>query len=1278
MRFSRGLVLFSYGLFTIAAQSLLFREFITTFEGNDISVGVFFACWFLWVGLGAFLVSRIKYLSDALLKHIEVLFLVYLPAFILELFLIIQARELAGIESYELWTIRSIVLMSILLNAPISLVTGMLFPTACRWVEKEQCFPVWRVYVLEAAGSFAGGLAVTILLGFGVSLIRIFAIISLVLSFSVFIVFLCRFKKGFETIIRIAVSLIVPACLLVFLLMGFDEPLTRSIRKVKWGKLLPEQSYTGSFHTAQSEYLYGEYQGQWITVCQGSVLESLPDEENAGRVAAIGLSQKPDAKKVLVIGTGLGLSRAFLQLEQVEEVVWAHYDIEYIEKINDFVPVDLHIDDERFKTIGTDIRLTLEQERERFDLVYVQMPETTSSVLNRYYTVEFYQQLKVSMDPEGVLIVNVASGENIMGTELMSLGASVKQTLEKVFSNFVLVPGEESWFVSSDSNKLKTEPGICRDRFASIKGASDLFPPEGLLSVYLPDRAAFALEQYESVNLPERYLLNSDSKPLTYLYSILLTAKQSGAPTARIIKHLMLAGVVAFIIPIVIFMVLRVSYLLKSSGAAKVSSFDSCFLVFSAGIVAIGVEIVLMYLYQTRFGSLYLHIGIISSLFMVGLMVGAIVIRYLPGNRIRLNVLSLVVLFLHIILLGSIGYWPLEEWRHLYFAAAFVLGGFFVGCYFPLAAKQLSNDGFDTGMVGSRLEMSDHLGATSGGLLTSLALVPVLGTRTTLMFFIVLLLANVPAILIRLHKRGVLFYSVSIRTSFRGIGYALFGAGLSLVICSNYLLSAGVELRENLPQYAAQSLAGEKTIKQLTKAVEDEINYYEVYGQDESPTGYIFSSQDFAPEVRGFGGKMNVAIYVDKEGGLINFHVLQSNETPGYLEMLGSWQKNLKGKGLFKTGDLENVEAVTGATVSCEAIVEILNLSGQHFARDVLGLTMQTEIKKAKLTEKLFDQEGIYLIFAIMVTLIVVYKGGFWSRFGILIFNMIVGGFLLNTQLSSEQMVSILSGQVPSIRLSGVFILAVGIPVVVIFFGNIYCGYLCPFGATQELLGYVIKKRNKPQVSNNEMRWGRFVKYLVLLIFIFVFFVSRNRTTLRADPLISIFNIRTYMMALAENYHRTILVIAAAVFIGALFYGRFWCRYLCPVGAFLSLLNNVTLLKNHIPVKWFGRCEYGLNVKDNMDCIYCDKCRFEEPFKLREDKEKKFNIFLTFVIAVALTLSAASLRRFLQVIPAGFGETVTALPASGEPRDVDMVRVREMIEQQQLSEREAEYYKNVE
>jgi len=125
MRLAHGFLIFSYGLFTIAAQALLFREFITTFEGNDISVGIFFSSWFLWVAFGAILVYRTKTFAETLLKNIEFLLLAFLPAFILEWILIVQARELAGVESYELLSIRAILLLSTVINAPVSIITGM-------------------------------------------------------------------------------------------------------------------------------------------------------------------------------------------------------------------------------------------------------------------------------------------------------------------------------------------------------------------------------------------------------------------------------------------------------------------------------------------------------------------------------------------------------------------------------------------------------------------------------------------------------------------------------------------------------------------------------------------------------------------------------------------------------------------------------------------------------------------------------------------------------------------------------------------------------------------------------------------------------------------------------------------------------------------------------------------------------------------------------------------------------------------------------------------------
>ncbi|MFH1113795.1 MAG: 4Fe-4S binding protein, partial [Pseudomonadota bacterium] len=64
-----------------------------------------------------------------------------------------------------------------------------------------------------------------------------------------------------------------------------------------------------------------------------------------------------------------------------------------------------------------------------------------------------------------------------------------------------------------------------------------------------------------------------------------------------------------------------------------------------------------------------------------------------------------------------------------------------------------------------------------------------------------------------------------------------------------------------------------------------------------------------------------------------------------------------------------------------------------------------------------------------------------------------------------------------------------------------------------------------------------------------------------------------------------IVVLAASVF-----YFRFWCRYLCPAGAFLALANKITLLRKYAPKPVPGRCDLGVKHAMDVDCIRCHRC----------------------------------------------------------------------------------------
>ena len=137
----------------------------------------------------------------------------------------------------------------------------------------------------------------------------------------------------------------------------------------------------------------------------------------------------------------------------------------------------------------------------------------------------------------------------------------------------------------------------------------------------------------------------------------------------------------------------------------------------------------------------------------------------------------------------------------------------------------------------------------------------------------------------------------------------------------------------------------------------------------------------------------------------------------------------------------------------------------------------------------------------------------------------------------------------------------------------------------------------------------------------------------------------------------------------------------------LSLFNNVALLKRLLPPKKYGRCEFGLTGKDKMDCIYCDKCRYEAraiPKQEPEPSVERWGVrwcgryLVATVVAAALVVSAISVNKFLEAIPSGRDYSAAFVASGGQPRDVDLQRVQTMIRQNKLSDREAEFYEKVE
>jgi hypothetical protein len=141
-------------------------------------------------------------------------------------------------------------------------------------------------------------------------------------------------------------------------------------------------------------------------------------------------------------------------------------------------------------------------------------------------------------------------------------------------------------------------------------------------------------------------------------------------------------------------------------------------------------------------------------------------------------------------------------------------------------------------------------------------------------------------------------------------------------------------------------------------------------------------------------------------------------------------------------------------------------------------------------------------------------------------------------------------------------VLALGLVVGVILAGGAFCGWICPFGAFQDLLDWIRKKLHLPELRvparlDRILGYGR---YLTLAGILYATITTVKLWFADFDPYRTIFGLDwLFEFDLATQWPA--YVVALAIVAGALFIPRFWCRYACPLGGIISLLGNVSLLR---------------------------------------------------------------------------------------------------------------------
>ena len=280
---------------------------------------------------------------------------------------------------------------------------------------------------------------------------------------------------------------------------------------------------------------------------------------------------------------------------------------------------------------------------------------------------------------------------------------------------------------------------------------------------------------------------------------------------------------------------------------------------------------------------------------------------------------------------------------------------------------------------------------------------------------------------------------------------------------------------------------------------------------------------------------------------------------------------------------------------------------------------------------------------------------------------------------------------VPAILASSIVVL-IGIVVMTLLFGRIYCSVICPLGVYQDCVSHIAEKRKK---NRYRFKTGKKYRYGIALTFFMLIALGSSQIAIFIAPY-SIYgriasNIFAPVYELINNvlayfaerwhsyafYHVDVYIKSLPMFITAIVYfliitilalvnGRWYCSNICPVGTILGVFSKYSVFKPHFDTEKCnscGLCEKSCRCSaidskthyiDYSRCVTCLNCvsackRGAMNYRTSKEKKDKMDKMdksdgktsrKTFLTTMAVLATASTLKAQEKVVDGGLATIV--------------------------------------
>jgi polyferredoxin len=170
------------------------------------------------------------------------------------------------------------------------------------------------------------------------------------------------------------------------------------------------------------------------------------------------------------------------------------------------------------------------------------------------------------------------------------------------------------------------------------------------------------------------------------------------------------------------------------------------------------------------------------------------------------------------------------------------------------------------------------------------------------------------------------------------------------------------------------------------------------------------------------------------------------------------------------------------------------------------------------------------------------------------------------------------------------YLFAIFTVVTTVLWGRLYCGRICAFGSMTQLLDKIVPKRFRYEVPARIEQRANMIKYALLGGVVLYFLITND---------ILIYRYVEPFWMFSRQASTGMWIGLGVLLVATVFVRNLYCRFLCPVGAFLGLLSNLTVFRIK---RWKEcnsckicekACEWGAIRGPKIvasECVRCDDC----------------------------------------------------------------------------------------